>query len=90
MRGCIFGGDPLQREAEFQPLLLPRSSLAKRDAQRQQLGSHPRHTLEGIAMTMHSVMRRIEDRRCKVGGRSGGGSKSDRFLSGVIGGKITV
>jgi hypothetical protein len=74
MHGCILGSDPLQREAEFQPLLLVTSSFAQRDAQRQQLGSHPRHTLEGIAMSMQSATLRIEDRRSKIGGRSGGGS----------------
>jgi hypothetical protein len=34
MHGCILGSDPLQREAEFQPLLLVTSSLAQGDAQR--------------------------------------------------------
>jgi hypothetical protein len=32
MHGCILGSDPLQREAEFQPLLLATSGLAQGDA----------------------------------------------------------
>jgi hypothetical protein len=34
MHGCILGSDPLQREAEFQPLLLATPGLAQGDAQR--------------------------------------------------------